>query len=231
MEVIARNARREIRLVEDLLAVAAVCAGDVATQQGSVDMTNLVRHAVEEAKPVAQNAHVTLSVETSNDAGVVQGDQDRLGHAISNVLSNAIKFTRPGGRVTVQVGSRPGSPTADSGCSEEQLHVVVTDDGAGIEAADRSRIFEQFHRGCAAVAEEKQGVGLGLTVVKAVVEAHGGSLAVRSGANAGTQVEIAFPVAPAQDSRSSGRLADESPRSSPVARSTARRKGPERRND
>jgi signal transduction histidine kinase len=116
----------------------------------------------------------------------VHGDRERVLQLIGNLLSNALKFTPAGGRVTVRAFAHEGRAV-----------VEVDDTGAGIPRAEQARLFERFFRSSTATARAAPGTGLGLVIAKAIVEAHGGTIVVRSEAGEGTIVRVELPPGPA----------------------------------
>src|SRR5205807_5457699 len=114
----------------------------------------------------------------------VEGDAGRLGQVLDNLLSNALKFTPPGGRVTVRLSQAP-----------DGLQIEVADTGMGISEDDQGLLFDRFFRTAEATTSAIQGTGLGLAIVAAIVEAHGGSIEVESAVGFGTTFKIILPAA------------------------------------
>ena len=184
LEVVERNARRLLRLVGDLLFVAQFEAGTLTLEPGVIDLPALAGQAVEAARPRARDKGVDLVLETEPVAQCA-GDRDRVAQTFDNLISNAVKFTNPGGRVAVRVRAHG-----------DRALLEVDDDGVGIPADEQGRLFERFFRASSATERAIPGVGLGLTIVKAIVEGHGGRIAVRSADGAGTCFQILFPLRP-----------------------------------
>jgi signal transduction histidine kinase len=180
--VVDRNARRLLRLVGDLLFVAHVEAGRLALEIGDVDLPTLTTEAVEAARPRAEAKELTLSV-SAEALPPMAGDRDRLAQVLDNLVSNAVKFTPDGGRVNVRL-------TASDG----EALVEVQDTGVGIPAPEQDRLFERFYRATTATERAIPGVGLGLTIAKAIVEAHGGALDFDSVEGAGTTFRVHLPL-------------------------------------
>jgi signal transduction histidine kinase len=179
LEVVQRNTGRLHRLVEDLLFVSRVQAGKDALNVGVVDIAEIARATVVAALPAADTGGVALECRLAcNDETL--GDEHRIAEVIENLLSNALKFTPPGGAVDVWVG-RLG----------QSLVVRVSDTGVGIPPEDLRHLFDRFFR--AAGTDGVPGAGLGLSIVKAIVEAHGGHVGVQSQVGAGTTFEVRFP--------------------------------------
>jgi signal transduction histidine kinase len=178
LEVAQRNSQRLGRLVEDLLFVSRAKAGRASLALAPVDVSEVVREAVDATLPTAGAGGVSVSYDGAPDATIV-GDAHRVSEVIENLLSNAVKFTEEGGRVDVSVAG-----------SDEEVVVRVSDTGRGIDAADLEHLFERFFR--ASDSEGLPGAGLGLAIVKAIVDAHGGTIGVTSRAGAGTAFEVRF---------------------------------------
>jgi signal transduction histidine kinase len=176
LAVAMRNAQRLHRLVEDLLFISSAEAGRTALELGSVDVDLVVRVAVEAARPSADAGGVELS-SSGHAGGAAIADADRVAEVIENLLSNAVKFTPTGGRVDVEVAG-----------DAESVTVSVLDTGRGIADDDARRLFERFFR--ASDAEGLPGAGLGLSIAKAIVDAHGGSIGVENREGGGTSFEV-----------------------------------------
>ena len=181
LHVIGRNAHRLLSLVGDLLFVARVDAGGLQLEIDEVAVSTLARESVEAQRPRADAGDVTLRLSES-DPGPVQGDRARLGQLLDNLVSNAIKFTPPGGWVELRVLSENG-----------RVVIEVADTGMGIPADEQARLFEPFFRASTATAGAIQGTGLGLTIARAIVDAHGGSIGVESEEGAGTTFRVELP--------------------------------------
>jgi len=186
LEVVERNAKRLLRLVGDLLFVAQAEAGRLAFDRGEVDLGQVASEAVETARPVAEKGEVDLVLE-AEPVRPITGDRDRFAQVLDNLVSNAVKFTPPGGHVDVRV--------AEVG---DQAVIEVRDTGLGVPEDEQDRLFERFFRASTARERAVPGAGLGLTVVKAIVDAHGGEIAVASRVGEGTTMRVALPsVTPA----------------------------------
>ncbi len=180
LDVVQRNTARLHRLVEDLLFVSRVQAGREALELEPVRVGDVVRDTVAASLPAAGAAGVDLTciVETED---VILADAHRLAEVLENLLSNALKFTPPGGRVRVHAGRERGA-----------LVIGVEDTGVGIAEEDRQHLFDRFFR--ASGTDGIPGAGLGLSIVKAIVDAHGGAVDVRSAVGAGTRFEVRLPL-------------------------------------
>ena len=182
LEVIGRNAKRLLHIVNDLLFVAQIQSGDFEIERAALDPVELASAAVESARPAADARRIELRFEAGRERPIA-GDPVRLGQALDNLNSNAVKFTHEHGHVTV------GADVTDGHCT-----ITVTDDGVGIPEAEQAHLFERFFRSSNVSDGLTPGTGLGLTIVKAIVEAHGGSVELWSAANAGTTARISIPA-------------------------------------
>ena len=181
-EVIERNAQRLLRLVGDLQLLSQIQSGKMAMEVRRTDLADVVANAVEELRPEAERKHIDLALSVTA-IPVLSVDLTRIAQLLANLLSNAVKFTPDGGRVEVRLGSEGG-----------QVVLAVADTGVGIPAADQERIFERFFRTAIATRQAVQGTGLGLTITKAIVAAHNGTIAVESGEGHGSTFTIRLPL-------------------------------------
>lgn len=190
LDVIDRNANRLLRLIEDLLLLSRLEARTLQLRTAPVRLSELVRTAVTERLPAAENAGLRLVVETQ-DGPELTCDETRLHQVIDNLLNNALKFTPAGGAVTVRAVP-----------SSSGWQLSVADTGLGIPAAELARVFSAFFRGSNTTAGGGQpappGTGLGLVVSRAIVELHGGTIQVASTEGAGTTVTVTLPTRPAR---------------------------------
>lgn len=180
---IEREAVRLSRIVADLLDLSRLESGSELSERVALDA--LVREEVPRFQDAAHEAAVTLEVRT-RDVTWVAGSARDLSLMIRNLVDNAVRYTRPGGAVTVEVVS-DGADAA----------LTVSDTGVGIPEKDLPRVFERFYRVDRARSRETGGTGLGLAIVKHVAENHGGSVGVRSELAQGTTVEVRLPRAAA----------------------------------
>ncbi|MCX7522349.1 PAS domain-containing sensor histidine kinase [Microbacterium sp. STN6] len=184
LSVAERNANRLLRLVGDLLFTAQVDSGKFRVDKSEVDMSAIIRASIETSRPVAANAGVTVEGDGIPEKIVLAGDSVRLGQALDNLISNAVKFTPRGGTVTVGI-----STDAGNAC------ISVSDTGIGIPADELDKLFGRFFRATTATKNAVPGVGLGLVITRAIVHAHGGEMAVRSEEGVGTTFEMTLPLA------------------------------------
>ncbi len=181
--VIGRNAIRLQRLVDDVLFAARAEAGRLGLAKREMSLTTVAEQSVTAARPRAEEGGVQLRLE-AEATPVTEGDPDRLGQAIDNLISNALKFTPPGGHVDVAVRNLGG-----------RAQIEVTDSGLGMGEEDLNRVFDRFFR-ASATRDQVPGVGLGLTIVKTIVEGHGGTIDVASDEGVGTTFRIELPLVP-----------------------------------
>ncbi|CAN5663752.1 hypothetical protein BH18ACI5_BH18ACI5_03250 [soil metagenome] len=194
VEVIGRNARSQKQLVEDLLDVARIGSGKLDLHPSKIDLVEIARSAVDTALPVARQRSVDLSMTTGLDALPLVADSHRLQQVVSNLLSNALKFTDTGGSVTVSV-----FPAGD-----RHVELVVSDTGGGIRADFLPHVFERFRQGDPTLTRTHGGLGLGLWLVKQIADAHGGTVTAQSaGAGKGSTLRVVLPKQPGEVTRSS----------------------------
>ena len=183
--VVQRNARRLHRLVDDLLSTALQSVATVLDVE-RVSVTELLERSAVEARKAATAAGLELDLDTASGGAKldINGDSERLAQVFDNLFSNAIKYTPAGGRVEGSVG-RDGDVAV----------VKVRDTGRGIAESEQSKIFNKFFRGSGVLTDAIPGVGLGLSITKTIVDAHGGSITVTSELGKGTTFEVRLPLA------------------------------------
>jgi signal transduction histidine kinase len=191
LSTIIKNSETQNRLIEDLLDVARIISGKLELDKETLDMVEIVRHAIESVKPAANGKRV--SIEFDNYCGprtpTVFGDHDRMVQIFSNLLTNAIKFSREGGRISVR-----------SDVNDAEVIVTVTDNGMGISPGFLPLVFERFRQDVR-VGGGNGGLGLGLAIVRNLVEQHGGTVNASSeGENKGSVFTVWFPLADKPDS-------------------------------
>jgi len=187
--VVERNASRLLRLVGDLLFTAQVEAGRFTLVRQRIDLAALVLAAVETVQPAALAGGVVVRCIGTESPVLLDGDGVRLGQALDNLVSNAVKFTPSGGRVVVDVSVRE---TGEDGAGTAT--VAVSDTGIGIPAAELDELFSRFFRASTATRNAVPGAGLGLTITQAIITAHGGELTVRSTVGEGTTFVATLPL-------------------------------------
>jgi PAS domain S-box-containing protein len=184
LEVVERNTRVQVELVEDLLDLSRIGSGKLRLDVRPVDLAALVETAVASHVPAAEKKGVRLHVATDGRAYAIAGDPGRLEQVVSNLLSNAIKFTPPGGFVGIDVhgaGSR--------------AELVVRDTGSGIPASFLPHAFDRFRQAESSLTRQQRGLGLGLALVKHLVEGHGGEVRAESeGEGRGATFTVSLPI-------------------------------------
>jgi PAS domain S-box-containing protein len=199
LTTVERNADRLLRLVGDLLFTAQVDAGRFSLHPLDVDVAAVVRAAEETARVTAATAGVEVVVDVPEDGLVVRGDAVRLGQACDNLVSNAVKFTPAGGRVTLSLRiawSTPDGTTSDAPRpgAVPVAQLAVSDTGIGIPSGEQGEMFTRFFRASTARRNAVPGVGLGLAITKAITTAHGGTLDVVSTEGEGTTFTLTLPL-------------------------------------
>jgi signal transduction histidine kinase len=183
LEVVERNSERLMYLVNDLLFVARLEAGEMDIHLDALDLATVVSQAVEEAGPRARAKEIVLESATDS-VPTVSADRGRMFQLLDNLVGNAIKFTPAGGKVEVRLTRRG-----------EFARLEVEDSGIGIAPKDQGRLFERFFRTENTRNGQVSGTGLGLYIARAIVEAHGGSIDFSSALGTGTCFCVELPLA------------------------------------
>jgi signal transduction histidine kinase len=191
-QVIHEEADRMAHLVDSLLDLARIEAGQVVMAREAVQVTTLLKECAEKVTPRAEQAGVRLEVATEGDP-VVSGDRDRLTQVISNLLDNALKHTPSGGRITLAAKSLTQQPGKRGEQPDPCIEITVSDTGEGIPPEDLSRIFERFYRGDKSRGKGGRGAGLGLAIAHEIVRAHGGEIRAESVVGLGTKFTVTLP--------------------------------------
>lgn len=186
IETIERNARAQAQIVEDLLDISRIVSGKLRLNVRLFSPQASVEAAIEALRPAAMAKSVALQLVIDPLAGPISGDPERLQQIVWNLVSNAIKFTPKNGRVHLALQRHHSS-----------VHIVVTDNGAGIPAEYLPRIFDSFTQVDSSSSRKHGGLGLGLAIVKKLVELHGGQVSAHSdGLGKGASFTVSLPVAP-----------------------------------
>lgn len=185
LEVVGRNTSRLRGLIDNLLELNQIESGGLKVDAVDVSMPELVTHVGQELSPLADAAAVELDIDAGPQTAIVQGDREHLQRAVVNVVSNAIKFSRPGGVVSISCALDQGA---------RRVIVTCQDRGIGIPAEDQAQLFTRFYRASNAMDQAITGTGLGLVIVKQIVEDHGGELRLTSVEGEGTTVVIDLPL-------------------------------------
>ncbi len=204
--VVERQIAHMIRLVDDLLDVARIARGKVELHKERLEISSAIEKAVEMTSPLLERAQQALTVSVPKEGLTIDGDATRLSQVISNLLTNASKFTPPGGKISL---------TAEQDGNEVVLRIV--DSGIGISPEMLPRVFQMFVQETQSIARSQGGLGLGLAIAHNLVQAHGGSITAESrGTGEGSTFTIRLPRVRTEGQRSSApppRLAVEKPAS------------------
>ncbi len=180
LEVASRNGERLQRLVADLLHTAQTDAGSMDVVRQRADLAAVVRDSVQNAQSTAQAVGLELTLEAPDQLFAVV-DSQRMTQVVDNLISNAIKYTQSGSvKVVLAV--------------EDRVQIDVIDTGIGIDAIDRERLFTRFFRARHALDQSIQGIGLGLSIIKSIVESHGGRIVVESVVGQGSRFQVRLPL-------------------------------------
>lgn len=196
LQTIERNARSQAQLIEDLLDMSRITSGKVLLDIQTLAPSSFLDAAIETVRPAADAKNIRLEKRYDANPGMIAGDPARLQQVVWNLLSNAIKFTPRDGQVIVELAQRDGS-----------VLITVRDTGAGIKPEFITHVFERFRQADASMTRRHGGLGLGLSIVKHLIEQHGGTVRAESpGEGLGSSFAIELPLAkaasPARRSRS-----------------------------
>ena len=184
LETIERNAAAQMQLVEELLDLSAMVAGGLRLNVTRVDLRDIVSGAVETLRPAAEAKTLRLTIRTDDRIDELAGDPARLRQVLWNLLANAVKFTPAGGTIDVRINEGP-----------TDVEITVKDSGPGIPAEFLPHVFEPFRQGDSTSTRTVGGLGLGLAIVRHIVEAHGGTVTVRSdGPGLGSAFSVRLPT-------------------------------------
>lgn len=182
LSIVTRNTDRLRKLVDDLLLISEIDAGKLKLEVHDLDLRALTQESLESARPQAVAGGVSLDLEAGMPVQLT-GDRLRLGQLLDNLISNAIKFTQPGGSVSLRMSR-----------SNDTELVEVEDTGMGMSAEEEADVFDRFYRTRAADEGAIRGTGLGLSISQAIAHAHGGQIDVSSTENVGTTFRVALPA-------------------------------------
>jgi hypothetical protein len=184
LETIERNAKVQVRLIDDILDGSRIITGKLHLEIRALDLNAVVEAAVEAVRPSASARNIAISIELEPAAAHIKGDPDRLQQVVWNLMNNAIKFTPKGGRVDVRA-RRAGT----------HIELSVSDTGRGIAPEFLPHVFERFRQADASSTRQHGGLGLGLALVRHLVEAHGGTARAESaGEGQGAAFTLTLPV-------------------------------------
>ena len=184
IETIARNARAQGRLIDELLDISRIMTGKLCLDLGVVNLAPLIQAVVDDVRPAADARSINLEAAFDSNLGPILGDPDRLQQIVWNLLTNAIKFTPKGGDVHVRLER-----------NDSHALITVNDSGQGIATEHLPHIFERFRQADSSSTRSNGGLGLGLSIVRQLVELHRGTVtAESSGENAGTTFRVMLPL-------------------------------------
>src|SRR5258707_14260120 len=176
------SSHRLMSLINDILDLATIEAGYMALETAPIDVRAMLQAVITLTRERARNRDLALTLRCPREIGTIEADERRLKQALFNLISNAIKFTPAGGSIRLEARRSSG-----------ELILAVTDTGVGIRPADQERVFEKFERGDPHARES--GAGLGLSLVKSLIELHGGSVSIESKPTAGATILGDLPAA------------------------------------
>jgi PAS domain S-box-containing protein len=184
LETIHRNAKSQVQLIEDLLDVSSIITGKLRLELCPVDLLSVIQSAIDSVRPAAEGKNIKLQAVFDHSPGVITGDANRLQQVIWNLLTNAIKFTPSGGRVNVDVKR-----------VEADVEIVVSDTGQGISPDFLPFVFDRFRQADQSITRKKGGLGIGLSLVRHLVEQHGGTVQAESdGVDQGATFTVRLPI-------------------------------------
>jgi PAS domain S-box-containing protein len=185
LAILQRQAQHLIRLVDDLLDISRITHGKIELRVERLELPAVIAAAIETARPLIDGRRHHLDVQIAADDLALDGDHARLAQVIANLLTNAAKYTEPGGRITL-IAERVG----------DDVVIVVRDTGVGIDPEMLPRVFHMFVQERQTLERSQGGLGLGLAIVRSLVELHGGTVAARSeGRGRGSELTIRLPAA------------------------------------
>lgn len=184
VETILRNARAQREIIDDLLDISRIITGKLRLNVRPVEMDRMIEAVVEGVRPAADARNIHLQTAIDPGTGPISGDPDRLQQIIWNLLSNAIKFTPQGGRVEVRLEG-----------IDSHVEITVSDTGRGIDPELLFHVFDRFRQSDSSSTRRHSGLGLGLSIVRQLVELHGGTVTAESpGEGAGATFKVILPV-------------------------------------
>lgn len=184
LEIVVRNARAQRQLIDDLLDVSRIITGKLRLDVRQVELAPLIRAVIDGLRPAAEARNIHLQTDLDSNLSPISGDPDRLQQVIWNLLTNAIKFTPPGGSVRVRLEH-----------VASQVRITIDDTGLGIDRELLTHVFERFRQSDSSTTRNHGGLGLGLSIVRQLVELHGGTVTADSpGSGEGATFEVILPV-------------------------------------
>src|SRR6516165_10009647 len=176
---ILASSQQLLTMINDILDLATIEAGYMLLETARVDIREMLEAVLTLTRERARSRNLDLELHCPPDIGAIEADERRLKQAAFNLISNSIRFTPPGGTITLEAERRDG-----------ELLLTVADTGVGIPPSDRTRILEKFERGT-----RQSGAGLGLALVKSLIELHGGTVVIEAASGQGTRITCRLPLA------------------------------------
>jgi PAS domain S-box-containing protein len=199
-DIIDRQTAHMVRLVDDLLDVSRISRGKILLRKERLDLTELVRETVEDHRPDLMAGGLALDLNLPGRSLSVEGDRTRLSQALGNLLNNAAKFTDPGGRITVDLRVDLTADQEGRIAEAAIAKIMVSDTGIGMEPEMLKRLFETFSQADRSLDRSRGGLGLGLALVKGLIELHGGEVRAESeGLGHGSRFTLSLPLAASGD--------------------------------
>src|SRR5712691_4270460 len=184
LESIERNAKAQAQLIEDILDVSRIIVGKMSLESRPLELAQIIHAAIDTARPAADAKSIQIQTHCDTDVGLVSGDPGRLQQVVWNLLSNAVKFTPNGGRVDVRLERL-----------DSDVQITVSDTGKGISAEFLPLVFDRFRQADSTSTRKYGGLGLGLAIVRQIIELHGGTVQAESrGEGHGATFTVRLPI-------------------------------------
>jgi signal transduction histidine kinase/ActR/RegA family two-component response regulator len=204
---IARNARTQTRVIEDLVEISRIVTGKLDLRYAPVDLREVIESAVDVVQPTMQAKHITLTQEVPSEVCLVNGDRDRLHQVVWNLLSNAAKFTPAGGAINVSLR-----------LEDAVFEIRIADSGIGIAPEFLPHVFDRFRQADGSMTREHGGLGLGLAIAKELVDMHGGTIqAASDGKGRGAAFVVRLPQLAGLRARDAVRIGSDRNVTAPLA--------------
>ncbi len=184
LRVIERNTKAQVQLIDDVLDVSRIVSGKLRVDIGPCELTDVINAGVNAVRPAAEARDITVEMQLDPSAGRAACDAVRIQQVVWNLVSNAVKFTPKGGRVSVTLSR-----------DQSTMQIQVSDNGQGISTELLPRVFDRFRQADSSTRRRFAGLGLGLSIVKYIVEAHGGTVEADSaGEGKGSTFTVRLPI-------------------------------------
>ena len=196
VSIVQERGQSLLTMIDNLLKIATIQRGGASLDLAPVDLVSIIEDVVRTLQPSAMKAQVSLVCDTQPHLPDVQADAQKVSQVLLNLVGNAIKFTPPGGQVLISLAQTrlPRTSSAKDDGARDGVRIRIKDSGVGIDPANHQRIFDAFYQVDNTATREYGGAGLGLSIAKSFVEAHGGRLDVMSGLGQGATFSFALPL-------------------------------------